>query len=69
MQHIAQSISGRTAILKLLPFSYQEIYQTSVIPIHQLLFAGFYRRLHDQQIPVEDFFSAYVNTYIERDVR
>ncbi|MBN1327686.1 MAG: ATP-binding protein [Candidatus Cloacimonetes bacterium] len=69
MQRIGQSMAGRTAILKLLPFSYQEIYNTSVIPIHKLLFTGFYPRLHDQHIPIEDFFIAYVNTYIERDVR
>lgn len=68
---INQSLAGRTAVLKLLPFSYEEIYQNSkqTPSISSLLFTGFYPRIHDQHIYPTDALSAYVSTYIERDVR
>ena len=68
---INQSLAGRTALLRLLPFSYEEIYsEVKGIPsIAKLIYTGFYPRIHDQQINPTDALSAYVSTYIERDVR
>lgn len=69
MHNLGQSLAGRSGILKLLPFSYNEIYGSKHIPMQKVLFTGFYPRLFDQHILESDFFSAYLNTYIERDVR
>jgi predicted AAA+ superfamily ATPase len=69
MHNLGQSLAGRTGILKLLPFSYQELYKDRIIPLNNILFTGFYPRIYDKKIPETDFYSSYVNTYIERDVR
>jgi hypothetical protein len=35
----------------------------------EVLFAGFYPRIHDVQIPPQDWLANYYRTYVERDVR
>jgi predicted AAA+ superfamily ATPase len=69
MNSISQSLAGRTGILKLLPFSYHELYQNRVIPLEQILYSGFYPRIFDKNIPPEYFLSSYLETYIQKDVR
>ncbi len=69
MTTISQTLAGRTGIIRLLPFSYQELFQEDFIPIDRLLFSGFYPRIFDKNIPPQDFYSSYINTYVERDVR
>ncbi|MBF0235468.1 MAG: ATP-binding protein [Desulfamplus sp.] len=69
-EKISQSLAGRTAILRLLPFSLEEIHgKTAYDSPDQYLFNGFYPRLHQMAISPKDFYSSYVQTYIERDVR
>ena len=69
-QAISQSLAGRTAILRLLPFSYDEIYGTDCrVDIDSCLYQGFYPRIHDQGLNPTKALGFYVNTYIERDVR
>lgn len=69
-ERISQSLAGRTAVLKLLPFSLQEIQPESDFKSYEeYLFNGFYPRLYKSSIGPEDFYPAYVQTYIERDVR
>lgn len=73
MASVSQSLAGRTAIARLLPFSYAEIYgscQKSEVPaLDQLLYTGFYPRIHDKNLNPTEAYSFYVSTYIERDVR
>ncbi len=69
LNSISQSLAGRTGILKLLPFSYSELYGTSSIPQNELLYSGFYPRIFDQNIRPELFLSSYLETYVEKDVR
>jgi len=69
MKSISQSLAGRTGILKLLPFSYFELYQNKVIPLEQVLFSGFYPRIFDKKIPPDFFMSGYLDTYIQKDIR
>jgi predicted AAA+ superfamily ATPase len=71
MQHVSQSLAGRAAVLKLLPFSYSELYSASLAPgsVNECLFMGGYPRIFDKQIPPDEFHSNYVQTYVERDVR
>jgi predicted AAA+ superfamily ATPase len=38
-------------------------------PLEEVLFAGFYPRIHDKQLAPHDWLSAYYQTYVERDVR
>lgn len=69
-QSISQSLAGRTAVLRLLPFSYSEIYGTSrSVDLDTCLYRGFYPRIHDQNLNPTEALGFYVNTYIERDVR
>ena len=70
-QTISQSLAGRTAILRLLPFSIQEIQViANNSTIDELLFKGFYPRLYNQP-PVNParYYNSYLETYIERDLR
>ena len=71
MENINQSLAGRTAILKLLPFSHTEMKQGGILPssIDEEIFKGNYPRLYDKNIAPSDYYPFYVQTYIERDVR
>ncbi len=68
---IAQSLAGRVAVLRLLPFSYSELRNVDInfSSYEQLIFKGFYPRIYDKGIEPADFFPSYIQTYIERDVR
>lgn len=71
MQHISQSLAGRTAIFRLLPFSHSEMKAGGILPqiVDQEIFKGGYPRLYDKEIAPEDFYPFYIQTYVERDVR
>lgn len=71
MDAIDQSLAGRVAILKLLPFSRLELHDGGILPetIDNQIFTGFYPRIYDKEIPPADYYPSYINTYIERDVR
>ncbi len=70
-ERISQSLAGRTAILKLLPFSLDELKGTQYEPNtwEEMVFNGGYPRLYDKQIEPTDFYPSYITTYIEKDVR
>ena len=69
-QGISQTLAGRTALLTLLPFSLEELtaYKETWTPF-DLGVRGAFPRIHDKKLKPDRFFSAYVQTYIERDVR
>ena len=71
MQQITQSLAGRTAVLKLLPFSFSELQKTDahIETIDKLMLTGGYPRIYDKHIKPADFYLSYVQTYVERDVR
>jgi predicted AAA+ superfamily ATPase len=70
MSSITQSLAGRTALLKLLPFSLTEI---SAYNIHfsndQLMLTGFYPRIYDAGLDPTQALGDYFETYVERDLR
>ncbi|HBI21831.1 MAG TPA: AAA family ATPase [Legionella sp.] len=67
---IAQSLAGRTAILKLLPLNMAELSQNGVVySVDDYLFQGMYPRIYQHQIPPAKFYRDYMLTYLERDVR
>ncbi len=71
LESINQSLAGRTAVLRLLPFSYTERQANELLPatVNELLFQGSYPRLVTNRLEPTDFFPSYVQTYLERDVR
>ncbi len=67
---IDQSLAGRTALLRLLPFSIDELRVAGVdAGVDEMLFSGFYPRIHDQGLDPRQALGDYIETYVERDVR
>lgn len=73
MKNITESLAGRCAILHLYPLSYseiKEIHRDSETSSLDCIIKGGYPRLWaERQTNIEIFFSSYMATYIERDVR
>ena len=67
---ISQSLAGRTALLRLLPFSIEETLQIqSTLATDTMLYTGFYPRIYDQHLDPTQTLGDYFETYVERDVR
>ena len=71
MEGISQSLAGRAAVLRLLPFNYAEIQAAEALPtsLETLIWQGSYPHLITRQLDPGDFYPAYIQTYLERDVR
>jgi predicted AAA+ superfamily ATPase len=70
MERVSQSLAGRTAIARLLPFSYREVYGNGKAPaLDTMLYTGFYPRIHDKNLNPTEAMSFYVSTYVDRDIR
>jgi len=71
MRSISQSLAGRTALLKLLPFSLSELRRHADFPggIDEMIHRGFYPRLYDQDLDPVRAYGDYLETYVERDLR
>lgn len=72
-QNISDSLAGRVGILKLLPFSIQELRDANILgnDPYEVFFKGFYPSLHDKEknfIPY-DWFENYIDTYLDLDVK
>ena len=67
---INQSLAGRTALIKLLPFSIEEIQSEFSLPsLDHLLYSGFYPRIWHEQLNPTQVLGDYFETYVERDLR
>ncbi len=67
---VAQSLAGRTALLRLLPFTIAEAMQLGgPRELDDLLLAGLYPRIHDRKLRPTRAYGAYLQTYVERDLR
>ncbi len=73
MRGVTQSLAGRTAILRLLPFTAAEVVRISPgaarQDLAQWLLTGFYPRIHDRKLDPSQALADYFSTYIERDLR
>ena len=90
MHRISQTLAGRCAVLRLLPFSRAELIGAPirdaarlVVPrpsatskksdpsaaLFEMLFTGFYPRIHDKHLRPQTWLANYYRTYLERDVR
>lgn len=72
-QNMTDSLAGRAAFLKLLPFSISELKQADLLPSdpYELIFGGSYPPLKDTEkhfIP-EDWYESYIDTYLDLDVQ
>jgi predicted AAA+ superfamily ATPase len=70
-QAVSQSLAGRTALLQLLPLSFDEIKRFERPPGDRAttIWTGGYPRIYDRQLPAAEWLADYTNTYVERDVR
>ena len=67
---IAQSLAGRTRILKILPLSFAEIPTgTTHVTIDELMFRGSYPRLYNEPLEPHEWYGDYFQTYVEKDIR
>ncbi len=71
LEKITQSLSGRTSLFRLLPFSAEELQNSNIAvkKVDDSLYKGFYPRVHHHNINPRDWYPDYTATYIERDVR
>jgi hypothetical protein len=68
---ITQSLAGRTAIQRLLPFSIHELTQKGHVRLskNEFMLKGFLPRIYDKNQTPTDAYRNYFQTYVERDVR
>lgn len=70
LHSITQSLAGRCALFTLLPFSLEELSSSwKEQNTDTLLFNGEYPGVVVNGIPPKTFYTNYINTYLERDVR
>lgn len=71
IEGITQTLAGRVGRVELLPLSSSELKVANQLPnsLSQMLIQGGYPALYDRTITTQDWFSNYVATYVERDVR
>jgi uncharacterized protein len=67
---VSQSLAGRTALLRLLPLSLQEMRDANIPdPLEEIILKGGYPKIYKENLPVSNAYSSYFQTYVERDVR
>lgn len=73
MRGVSQSLAGRTALLRLLPFTLAETVRANPRAIDAglaaVVLAGFYPRIHDRGLDPSQALGDYFTTYVERDLR
>ena len=71
MERITQSLAGRVALVRLLPFDFGEMKNGQFIErdLAQTIYKGFYPAIFDWDIHPVKYFPSYVETYVERDLR
>jgi len=85
MESVSQTLAGRTALLRLYPFSLAELHgrprlDASALPrispgdppaadLWETLWTGFYPRIHDRDLAPREWLADYFRTYVERDLR
>ncbi len=69
MQNITQSLAGRAALLTLLPLSFSELTDNDKsIGTDNIMIRGFYPGVIANEIPPQDAYRQYYNTYLQRDI-
>lgn len=70
MQGITQSLAGRVALFKLLPFDLSELKANDLLEesFAEACTKGSYPAIYDRDIEPNVYFSNYIQTYVEKDV-
>lgn len=69
-ESVTQSLAGRTALLKLLPFSIKELQNAGIeLQAAEYVTRGFLPRIYDKGQEAFKAYGNYLETYIERDLR
>jgi hypothetical protein len=68
-ENIAQSLAGRVAHLRLLPLSLEELDRTKEQQPEYFIFKGMYPSLYEREMEVHKWYTNYIQTYIEKDIR
>ena len=68
MDHVSQSLAGRTAILKLLPFSINELKFMIDVNTNEILLKGFYPEAINGKIAPTKIYQNYYETYLQKDL-
>lgn len=68
---VSQSLAGRSAMLRLLPLSFDELSEFPSPPneLWEVVARGGYPRIYDRGLPHARWLDDYATTYLERDVR
>jgi hypothetical protein len=67
---VSQSLSGRTAIVNLLPLSISELSRAGIqLDRDEYLFRGFMPQIYREGFSPTEFYRQYYHTYVERDIR
>ena len=71
LHSLSQSLAGRTALLELPPMGLEEVRRFPEPPtgLYELIWRGGYPAVYDRGLDPADWYSNYVTTYLERDVR
>lgn len=70
VKNITQTLAGRVALFRLLPLDQEEMMDTSILPdsYAEACFKGGYPAVYHRGIEPPDFYTNYIQTYIEKDV-
>jgi predicted AAA+ superfamily ATPase len=70
LHSITQTLAGRVALFKLLPFDFSELKPGGLLAnsYTEACFKGFYPAIFDRDIDPVVFYANYIQTYIEKDV-
>lgn len=70
LENITQSLAGRVALFKLLPFDSSELKQAALLSSgwDTMITKGFYPAIYDRDIEPAMFYNNYLQTYIDRDI-
>ena len=70
MKNITQSLAGRVAIFKLFPLDFNELKSKNLLDKDYIvaMLKGFYPAIFDRDIPSKNFYTNYIQTYVERDI-
>jgi uncharacterized protein len=67
---VGQSLAGRTAMVKLLPFSIEEVDSLKWnMTLTDYIYYGFYPRIYSSKLNPTEAYRNYFETYVERDLR
>lgn len=70
LERITQSLAGRVALFKLLPFDSRELETAGLLQDdwRSIMLKGFYPAVYDRDLNSSVFYANYIETYLDRDV-